>query len=140
MGQGASARWEQAAWSCGLRAAGRALRGGGRGRDSRKEGEREGAAAALPHPSRASHICTGSLLAARRRPAQCSILPPFSRSVAPALPSEAQAPSARPDTQTDSTGDTSTRASRAGYVDCPTGAGPRDQRSSARGPGDQQGL
>lgn len=86
MGQGSSARREQASWSRGLRAAGRALRGGGQRRDSGKEGAREGAAAALPHSPRASHICTGSSLAARRRPAQCSILPPVSCSVSPALP------------------------------------------------------
>lgn len=66
--------------------AGRSLRGGGRGRDRRKERGRGGGGwLQRPRTPRTSHICTGSYRAARRRPARLSLLPPSSRSVAPAL-------------------------------------------------------
>lgn len=146
VGQGVSARLELAALSRGLWGAGRALRGGGRGRgwgrDRRKEGGREGrgrAAAAPPHSPRLTHL---------HRPLARSPASPRAALAPPSLlplrgsraPGEAQAPSARTGARTDGPGDASARASRAGYVDSPAGAGPRDQHCPARGSGGQRGL
>lgn len=61
--------------------------GEGRGRDGGKEGGRGGGGRQQrPRTPRASHTCTRRSRAARRRPAPRSLLPPSSRSVAPALP------------------------------------------------------
>lgn len=116
--------------------------GEGRGRDGRKEGGRGGGGGGRlqrPRTLRASHTCTGRSRAARRRPVPRSLLPPSSRSVAPALPARLRR-RARGRAHDRRPREASARASRAGYVDCPARAGPRDQHSPARGPGGQRGL
>lgn len=72
------------ALGCGAGAPGRRA---GEGAGERREGGRGGGGRQQrPRTPRASHTCTGRSRAARRRPAPRSLLPPSSRSVAPALP------------------------------------------------------
>lgn len=92
-----------------------------------------------PRTPRASHTRPGRLRAARRRPAPRSLLPPPRGSVAPALPARLRR-RARGRAHDRRPREASARASRAGYVDCPAKAGPRDQPGPARGPGGQRGL
>lgn len=115
---------------------------GRRAGEGQEKGGREGrgrVATAPPHSPHLAHLhrqLARSPASPREALAPPSLLPLLGSRA----PGEAQAPSARTGAQTDGPGDASARASRAGYVDCPTGAGPRDQHSSARDPGGQRGL
>lgn len=125
---------------CGAGAPGRRAREGAE--EGREKGGREGrgrAAAAPPHSPRLTHLhqpLARSLASPRATLAPPSLLPPRGSRA----PGEAQARTEQTGARTDGPRDASARASRAGYVDSPAGAGPRDQHSPARGPGGQRGL
>lgn len=94
-----------------------------------------------PRTPRASHILTSSSRPASPASLRAAFAPPtLLRLGGSCAPREAHEQSLWTGAQTDGPGDASARASRAGYVDCPTGVGWRDQHSSARGPGGQRGL